>query len=66
MRYEEVQVEGVFVYQEASTQVHDMEWLRREYPQLHTFSGWLETGGGLDLCRHHIGPAAKGASSRAA
>ena len=58
MRYEEVQVEGVFVYQEASTQVHDIEWLRRVYPRLHTFSGWLETGGGLELCRREVGPAA--------
>ena len=33
VRYEEVQVEGVFVYQEASTQVHDVEWLRGAYPQ---------------------------------
>ena len=55
---EEVQVEGVFVYQEASTQVHDVERLRSAYPQLHTFSSWLEKGGGLDLSRHHIGPAA--------
>ena len=42
--YEEVQVEGVFVYQEASTQVHDVEWLRGVYPGLHTFSSWLERG----------------------
>ena len=66
VRYEEVQVEGMFVYQEASTQVHDVEWLRSAYPQLHTFSSWLEKGGGLDLCRHHIGRAAPGSSTRAA
>ena len=53
--YEEVQVEGVFVYQEASTQVHDVEWLRGVYPKLHTFAGWLKEGGGLELCRHHVG-----------
>ena len=52
VRYEEVQVEGVFVYQEASTQVHDVEWLRGAYPRLHTFATWLEEGGGLELCRH--------------
>jgi uncharacterized protein YbjT (DUF2867 family) len=55
VRYEEVQVEGVFVYQEASTQVHDVEWLRGAYPGLHTFAGWLEDGGGLELCRHAAG-----------
>ena len=55
VRYEEVQVEGVFVYQEASTQVHDVEWLRGAYPRLHTFASWLEEGGGLDLCRQHVG-----------
>ena len=32
VRYEEVQVEGVFVYQEASTQVHDIEGLRASVP----------------------------------
>jgi uncharacterized protein YbjT (DUF2867 family) len=55
VRYEEVQVEGVFIYQEASTQVHDVEWLRSVYPRLHTFSSWLEEGGGLELCRHAAG-----------
>ena len=55
VRYEEVQVEGVFVYQEASTQVHDVEWLRGVYPRLHTFASWLEEGGGLELCRHAAG-----------
>jgi uncharacterized protein YbjT (DUF2867 family) len=55
VRYEEVQVEGVFVYQEASTQVHDVEWLRGLYPRLHTFSSWLHEGGGLELCRHAAG-----------
>jgi len=57
VRYEEVQVEGVFVYQEASTQVHDTEWLRGVYPDLRTFRSWLELGGGLELVRHHIRPA---------
>jgi len=57
VRYEEVQVEGVFVYQEASTQVHDTEWLRAVYPELRTFQSWLELGGGLELVRHHIRPA---------
>ena len=66
VRYEEVQVEGMFVYQEASTQVHDVEWLRTAYPRLHAFSSWLETGGGLDLCRHRIGPVARGPSTQAA
>ncbi|MGE5228747.1 MAG: NmrA family NAD(P)-binding protein [Deltaproteobacteria bacterium] len=66
VRYEEVQVEGVFVYQEASTPVHDIEWLRSVYPQLHTFSGWLEAGGGLELCRHHLGLAASPGARRAA
>ena len=50
-----MQVEGVFVYQEASTQVHDVEWLRGVYPKLHTFASWLEEGGGLELCRHAAG-----------
>jgi uncharacterized protein YbjT (DUF2867 family) len=57
VRYEEVQVEGVFVYQEASTQVHDIGRLRGVYPELHTFRSWMERGGGLDLIRRHIGPA---------
>ncbi len=57
VRYEEVQVEGVFVYQEASTQVHDTEWLRGVYPELHTFRSWMERGGGLALIRRHVGPA---------
>jgi uncharacterized protein YbjT (DUF2867 family) len=66
VRYEEVQVEGVFVYQEASTPVHDMEWLRIVHPELHTFSSWLEAGGGLELCRHHVGPAASSGARQAA
>ncbi len=61
VRHEEVQVEGVFVYQEASTPVHDMEWLRIIHPRLHTFSSWLEEGGGLELCRRHVGPPAHAA-----
>jgi uncharacterized protein YbjT (DUF2867 family) len=56
--YEEVQVEGVFVYQEASTPVHDIGWLRAQYPRLHTFVSWLEEGGGLELCRSEVGAAA--------
>ena len=55
VRYEEVQVEGVFVYQEASTQVHDVGRLRELYPRLHTFESWLESGG-LALCREEVGP----------
>lgn len=66
VRYEEVQVEGVFVYQEASTPVRGIEWLRNVYPRLHTFSSWLEAGGGLELCRHHLGPAASTEARRAA
>ena len=66
VRYEEVQVEGVFVYQEASTPVHDMEWLRTVHPELHTFSSWLEAGGGLDLCRHAAGLASATTGRRAA
>ena len=57
VRYEQVQVEGVFVYQEASTQVRDVERLRGVYPELHTFPGWLDRGGGLELVRHHVGSA---------
>ena len=53
--YEEVQVEGVFVYQEASTQVRDIGWLRAQYPRLHTFASWLEEGGGLELCLREVG-----------
>ncbi len=63
--YEEVQVEGVFVYQEASTQVHDVEWLRGVHPRLHTFASWLEEGGGLDLCRRHVGLSRQGVSRAA-
>jgi uncharacterized protein YbjT (DUF2867 family) len=55
--YEEVQVEGVFVYQEASTQIHDIEWLRSVYPRLHTVATWL-VDGGLDLCRRRLGMTA--------
>jgi len=55
---EEVQVEGVFVYQEASTQVRDIGWLRAQYPRLRTFASWLEEGGGLELCRREVGAAA--------
>jgi uncharacterized protein YbjT (DUF2867 family) len=66
VRYEEVQVEGVFVYQEASTQVHDVEWLRGAYPRLHTFSTWLGAGGGLELCRHAAGLTAVPAQRQAA
>jgi hypothetical protein len=62
--YEEVQVEGVFVYQEASTQVRDIEWLRARYPRLHTFPSWLGEGGGLELCRREVG-AARGAPQAA-
>ncbi len=53
VRHEEVQVEGVFVYQEASTQVHETEWLRSVHPGLHTFGGWLDDGG-LELCRRSL------------
>jgi hypothetical protein len=56
VRYEEVQVEGVFVYQEASTQVHDAGLLRELYPELHDFESWLDAGG-LALCRSEVGPA---------
>ncbi len=51
VRNEETQVEGVFLYQEATTPVRDIEWLRGVYPQLHALSGWLEQGGGKELCR---------------
>jgi uncharacterized protein YbjT (DUF2867 family) len=64
VRYEEVQVEGVFVYQEASTQVHDIEALRGLCPSLHTFPGWLGAGG-LELCRSEVGQA-PGGTRRAA
>jgi uncharacterized protein YbjT (DUF2867 family) len=66
VRYEEVQVEGVFVYQEASTQVHDIGALRGFYPQLHTLESWLEAGGGLELCRSEVGPAPAERARRAA
>jgi uncharacterized protein YbjT (DUF2867 family) len=56
--HEEVQVEGTFVYQEASTQVRDIDWLRARYPRLHTLSSWLEEGGGRELCRRAVGAAA--------
>jgi uncharacterized protein YbjT (DUF2867 family) len=66
VRYEEVQVEGVFVYQEASTQVHDIGALRGLYQQLHTLESWLEAGGGLELCRREVGPAPAESARRAA
>ena len=65
VRHEEVQVEGVFIYQEASTQVHDIGRLRAVYPALHTFAAWLAQGGGLDLCRQEIGAPAGGARQAA-
>jgi uncharacterized protein YbjT (DUF2867 family) len=65
VRYEEVQVEGVFVYQEASTQVHDVGLLRQLYPSLHTFESWLHDAG-LALCRGEVGPAPASTSRRAA
>lgn len=65
VRYEEVQVEGVFVYQEASTQVHDVHALRGLYPELHTFESWLDAGG-LALCRSEVGPAPERKVGRAA
>jgi len=58
VRHEAVQVEGVFIYQEASTPVHDIDWLRSVHPGLRTFAGWLDDGG-LDLCRRRL-EAAKG------
>jgi uncharacterized protein YbjT (DUF2867 family) len=66
VRYEEVQVEGVFIYQEASTQVHDIERLRGLYPRLHTFETWLGEGGGLSVCRSEVGPAPERSRGRAA
>jgi uncharacterized protein YbjT (DUF2867 family) len=66
VRYEEVQVEGVFVYQEASTQVHDIGWLRSLYPSLHSFPSWLDAGGGLSLCRDEVGEAPPRGARRAA
>jgi uncharacterized protein YbjT (DUF2867 family) len=65
VRYEEVQVEGVFVYQEASTQVHDVDWLRSVYPPLHTFASWMDEGGGLELCLRHLGLSERGARQAA-
>lgn len=62
VRHEEMQVEGVFVFQEASTPVHDVGWLRAQHARLHTFSSWLQDGGGLELCRREVGePPANGA-----
>jgi uncharacterized protein YbjT (DUF2867 family) len=58
--YQEVQAEGVFVYQEASTQVGETDELRGLYPQLHTFASWLKDGRGLELCRHRVGPGGSG------
>ncbi len=66
VRYEEVQVEGVFVYQEASTQVHDVGRLRELYPRLHTFESWLDAGGGLELCREEVGAEPPRGARRAA
>jgi uncharacterized protein YbjT (DUF2867 family) len=65
VRYEEVQVEGVFVYQEASTQAHETEWLRSVFPQMHTLTSWLEDGG-LDLCRRAVERPAKTRAGQAA
>lgn len=52
--YEQVQVEGVFIYPEASSASDDITWLRRVHPGLHTLRSWLEDGGGLDLCRRAV------------
>jgi len=66
VRYEETQVEGVFLYQEASTQIRHVEWLRGLYPRLHTLASWLEEAGGLALCRHAVARHERDISSRAA
>ena len=50
----EVQVEGVFIYPEASAATSDIAWLRSVYPGLHTLRSWLEEGGGLALCRRAV------------
>lgn len=52
--HEQVQVEGVFIYPEASSAGDDIVWLRRVHPGLHTLRSWLEDGGGLDLCRQVV------------
>jgi uncharacterized protein YbjT (DUF2867 family) len=50
----EVQVEGVFIYPDASAAVSDIAWLRSVYPGLHDLRSWLEEGGGLELCRRAL------------
>lgn len=50
----EVQVEGVFIYPEASAATSDIAWLRSVYPGLHTLRSWFEAGGGLALCRRAV------------
>ena len=50
----EVQVEGVFIYPEASAATSDIAWLRSVYPGLHTLRSWLEESGGLALCRRAV------------
>jgi uncharacterized protein YbjT (DUF2867 family) len=66
VRYEEVQVEGVFIFQEASTPIRGAEWLRSVYPHLHTLTSWLEEGGGLELCRRAVEGRARRRPERAA
>ncbi|MFA4964694.1 MAG: NmrA family NAD(P)-binding protein [Thermoleophilia bacterium] len=55
--YSEVQVEGVFIYPEASAAASDIAWLRGLYPGLHTLRSWLDEGGGLELCRRAVAHA---------
>ena len=50
----EVQVEGVFMLAETDEPSVDIPWLRNLYPQLHTLSSWLVSGGGLELCRRSL------------
>jgi uncharacterized protein YbjT (DUF2867 family) len=52
----EVQVEGVFMLAEADQPGIDIPRIRSLYPQLHTVSTWLASGGGLELCRAALAP----------
>lgn len=56
VRASEVQVEGVFMLAEDEQPAPDIRWLLSLYPQLHTLSSWLTSGGGLELCRAALAP----------
>ena len=62
--YQEVQVEGVFVYQEASTRSTTSSGCAASTRTPH-LRRLAEAGGGLELCRHHVGARGGGVTQAA-